>query len=212
MNQMTKRYILTGMPGSGKTSVLQYLEGEGVSQDRLDKELRWLVVQEAATEVIALEQKRGVPQPWEAPDFLDKIVILQKERQRICDQQMTQQGRAVNGPSIAFYDRSPFCTYALGVYLAQLKGEAFSPSHTLSKEMDRCLGGGIYEKQVFFFENLGFIEFTKARQISYEEALIFEKIHIDVYQQFGFDIIFVSKGTITQRGKFVMGCLKKLGC
>ena len=40
-----KRYILTGAPGSGKTAILRQLEREGFG-----------VVDEAATDVIALEQ------------------------------------------------------------------------------------------------------------------------------------------------------------
>ncbi|MEU0486543.1 AAA family ATPase [Streptosporangium sp. NPDC006013] len=51
-----KRYILTGTPGAGKTAILRWLECDGHT-----------VVEEAATDVIALHQARGEPKPWTKP-------------------------------------------------------------------------------------------------------------------------------------------------
>jgi predicted ATPase len=67
---MTQRYILTGGPGSGKSSVLLELERRGE-----------YIVREAAEDVIKLEQARGVERPWEKPDFQRKILRLQIERE-----------------------------------------------------------------------------------------------------------------------------------
>jgi predicted ATPase len=44
-----KRFVLTGTPGSGKTAVIRQLEIDGFS-----------VVEEAATDLIALAQARGI--------------------------------------------------------------------------------------------------------------------------------------------------------
>lgn len=65
-----KRFILTGAPGAGKTAIIRQLEREGFS-----------VVEEAATDVIALEQAQGTAEPWTNPSFLDSIADLQKLRQ-----------------------------------------------------------------------------------------------------------------------------------
>jgi predicted ATPase len=65
-----KRSMLTGTPGSGKTSILHALKSQGYG-----------VVEEAATEVIAREQRRGNLEPHLRPDFIDAIVRLQKHRQ-----------------------------------------------------------------------------------------------------------------------------------
>jgi predicted ATPase len=62
-------YILTGAPGSGKTAVLRMLEDAG-----------YLVVEEAATDVIALGQALGCASPWEEAGFIDKVVALQRRR------------------------------------------------------------------------------------------------------------------------------------
>lgn len=177
-----RRFIFTGTPGSGKTAVIKALE-----------KLGYAVLHEAATDVISQEQAKGIEKPWEESGFVDQITLMQKERQ------MNATGNR------QFYDRSPFCTYALGRYLAHWNHTAFTPSPVSLDEMDRCLKNGVYQNQIFFFENLGFIEPTDARKISYEDALIFEQIHLDVYKEFGFDIMVVPKGlTVTQRYAFIL--------
>lgn len=47
-----KRFIVTGAPGAGKTAIIRQLEHDGFS-----------IVEEAATDVIALEQARGIAEP-----------------------------------------------------------------------------------------------------------------------------------------------------
>ena len=177
-----KRFIFTGTPGSGKTSVSRELEKLGHA-----------VIHEAATDVIAQEQAKGIEKPWEEPEFVDQITYMQKERQ------MNAAG------DLQFYDRAPLCTYALGKYLAHWKGLEFKPLPVLLDEIDRCIKNDVYQNRIFFFENLGFIEHTDARKISYEDALIFEQIHLDVYKEFGFDIMMAPKGlTVTQRCEFIL--------
>ena len=88
-----KRFILTGTPGAGKTVILRRLEQAGFG-----------VVEEAATDVIALEQAEGIAEPWTDPGFIDRVVDLQKQRQL----------RAAALPEpIQFHDRSAICTAAL---------------------------------------------------------------------------------------------------
>jgi len=173
--QKVKRFIFTGTPGSGKTSVLKLL-----------KQKDYRVIPEAATDLIADTQKNGLMEPWKDPSFIEAITFIQKQRQR-----------QTKG-DLQFYDRSPFCTLSLKKYLK------FQESNALKEEIERCLKEGIYQNKVFFFENLGFIEHTEARKISYEEALVFEKIHLNVYKEFGFDIIMVPKGSIEERTEFVL--------
>ena len=136
-----KRYILTGTPGSGKTSIIHALKRQG-----------YAVVEEAATDIIALEQRQGNPEPWRQPDFIDKIVRLQHQRQITI---------ATNPYELQFYDRSPICTYALSRHLG------YPTSPDLLEELERMEREHIYQRPVFFIDNLGFIEPTEARKISF---------------------------------------------
>jgi predicted ATPase len=63
-------YILTGPPGAGKTAVLRQLEING-----------HVVVEEAATDVIALDNALGLAEPRRDHTFIDTIVSLQRQRQ-----------------------------------------------------------------------------------------------------------------------------------
>ncbi|MFD0634363.1 AAA family ATPase [Catenulispora yoronensis] len=66
-----KRYVLTGTPGAGKTTVIEELRRRGHA-----------VVGEAATEVIARRQAAGEAEPWEAAGFVDLVLDVQREWER----------------------------------------------------------------------------------------------------------------------------------
>src|SRR3954464_10825755 len=89
-----KRYILTGTPGAGKTTLIRALAAKG-----------YPVIEEAATDVIALKQLQGVAEPWQEDGFIDDIVFLQQQRQQA----------ALSG-TVQFHDRSAICCYALSRY------------------------------------------------------------------------------------------------
>jgi predicted ATPase len=57
----------------------------------------------------------------------------------------------------------------------------------------------IYQKQVFFIDNLGFTEPTEARKISFEESLRFEQIHEETYAAFGYDCIHIAPQSLAER-------------
>lgn len=179
-----KRYILTGTPGAGKTSILRVLETHGYG-----------IVDEAATAVIALEQARGDAEPWSQPSFIDNVVAMQRQRQ-------TQPAAAAT--NVQVYDRSPICTYALSTYLGH------PISATLSAEIDRITHEQIYERQVFFIRNLGFCEPTAARRISFEDSLEFERIHEESYHAFGYELVDIPAGRLTDRVATVRNSISQL--
>lgn len=176
------RYILTGTPGSGKTSIIRSLEVAGYS-----------VVEEAATDVIALRQAQGIDEEWRHPSFIDDIVTLQKQRQT--------QTAAVN-TSIQFFDRSPVCTYALSVWLG------FPISATLAAEIERIEKDQIFQRRVFFIENLGFCDPTAARRISYEDSLRFEQVHEDTYRSMGYECVKIPRAPLSTRVDQILGVIK----
>jgi predicted ATPase len=173
-----KRYILTGTPGSGKTSILHELKSQG-----------FRVVEEAATGVIAREQRGGNLEPHLRPDFIDAIVRLQKQRQ-------LEAAMAPSDPQ--WYDRSPVCTLALSRYLG------YPPSACLLEEIARIERERIYQKQVFFIENLGFCQPSEARRITFEESLVFEQIHEETYLSLGYDLIKIAPEALSERVHHIM--------
>jgi predicted ATPase len=168
-----KRYILTGTPGCGKTAIIRSLELDGYS-----------IVKEAASDIIALRQAQSVPEPWRRPSFIDDITNLQKQRQT----QVSHSDSAVQ-----FFDRSPLCTYALSRWLG------FPISLALADEIERIREERIYQKQVFFIENLGFCQPTQARRISFEDSLRFEKVHEETYLSFGYECVRVAPQKLSAR-------------
>ncbi len=56
-----KRYIITGGPGAGKTTIINVLEQ------------KFTVIQEAATTIIEEDLSKGISNPWEADDYHIKV-------------------------------------------------------------------------------------------------------------------------------------------
>ncbi len=146
------------------------------------------MVEEAATDVIALEQAHGIAEPWTRPGFIDSVITLQRERQLRASRQ---------SDAVQFHDRCGACTAALAAYLG------YSFSDTLSRELDRILKEEIYQKRVFFLRNLGFIKATEARRITFEETLRFEQIHEETYRKLGFELVYVEPGTVEDRSAVI---------
>ena len=173
---MMQQYILTGAPGAGKTVALRQLEMMGHA-----------VVEEAATDIMALAQANGVAEPHRDPGFLDAIVTLQERRRA---------GRTARGP--VFHDRSPVCTLALARYL-----EIPVPD-LLARALRAIETEEFYARRVFFFRNLGFIVNTDARRISFEDTLRFEQVHEDVYRELGYELVFIEPAGVAVRARRIL--------
>jgi len=93
-------------PRRREDGVVRQLEFDGFS-----------VVQEAADDIIVLEQARAIAEPWKYPSFIDSIVELQRRRHL----------RASHEPDeVQFHNRSAVCTAALAVFLGYRYSEALS--------------------------------------------------------------------------------------
>jgi predicted ATPase len=180
-------YVLTGAPGAGKTAIIRHLERDGFG-----------VVEEAATDVIALEQALGRPEPWSQPGFTDQIVRLQQRRERLAARAGPADPAASGAAAgLIFFDRSPVCTLALSRFL----GLPVSP--LLAAEVDRVAEERVYEPSVFFVRNQGFVAPTSARRISFAESLAFEDVHEQTYRELGFALIDVPAGPLADRTALV---------
>ena len=172
-----KRFVITGAPGAGKTAVIRQLEMDGFS-----------VVEEAATDIIALWHAKGIIEPWTYPGFIDAIVSLQQRRER---------RNACSTDTVQFHDRSVVCTAALTDYLQ------FPRLPNLLHELERIRAEKVFQNEVFFLKNLGFVTPTDARRITYEETLRFEVIHERTYRDLGFTIRWIDRGSVGDRVKLI---------
>ena len=172
-----KRFILTGAPGAGKTVLIRELERRG-----------YPVVEEAATDVIALERARGNPRPHERPDFIEKITRLQLQRLL----------SAFTGP-LQFHDRSVICTAALAEFLG----------YPIPPLLERAIveARTQFEPRVVFVRLLGFIQNTDARRISLEDSIRFEAVHEAVYRRYGFTLNYVQAAEIDARTAAVLAAV-----
>lgn len=177
-----RRYIVTGAPGAGKTSIIRQLELDGFS-----------VVEEAATDVIAVAHARGTVQPHTNPSFIDAIADLQRDRRIRASYQPDE---------VQFHDRCVVCTAALAIYL----GYPFSPF--LAGELERVRKEAIYQNRVFFIRNIGFVTPTEARRISFEDTVRFEKLHEETYRNFGFELVSVEPGSLVERVGIIKAAIR----
>lgn len=168
---MAREFILTGAPGAGKTVILRALEAQGID-----------VIEEAATDVIALDHGRGVEESWRRPEFISDIARLQ----------VTRAARPAVG-AVRVADRSLICTLALAEYLGHPVPEM------LAESIRSMIAAGQYERRVLFVELLGFITRTEARRISLEDSRRFERYHVEAYERFGFELVRIPPLPVDER-------------
>ncbi len=173
---MPSRYILTGAPGAGKTLLIRHLETLGHE-----------IVEEAATDVIALAQARGTERPWDQPSFITDIAALQTFRES-----------APMRSTHRFADRSLFCTLALAEWLNHPVPAA------LLTQAERLAATNWFAPSVFVIKQLATIEHTPARRISFDEATRFAAVHETVYRRYGFDLIPIAPAPIEQRAAIIL--------
>jgi predicted ATPase len=95
-----RRYVLTGAPGAGKTTLADALRRRGHH-----------VVREAATDVVARFQAAGIDDPGHRGQFIAEILRVQHQR-----------AAAAHHP-VQIHDRSPVCTVALARWLGHPEPE-----------------------------------------------------------------------------------------
>lgn len=173
------KYILTGGPGSGKTTTLLALEafhGE-------------FTTREAATDHVAIRTAQGELEPWNDLTFNDDILSLQLTKEKIANNYNAKR---------VFIDRCPIDVLAY----QETYGEEESPK--LKNEVERIVSDSSYSRMVFLTENLGHCIETQARKENLEKALKLESMQERNYSRLGFTVVRIPKGTVSERVEWIL--------
>jgi len=179
--KQSHRFVITGGPGVGKTSILHYLRDNG-----------YHVVGEAATDVIRHALEKGITKPWDKnykSDFNDEILDLQYRRQN-----------ETPDTGLVFFDRSMIDTFTYA--LIPMGGT--KSLKTMASKVQSVVDEQFYNQTVFFIDNLNGCETTEIRHENLEQLKLIEK-HIEQnYRALGFKVVHITKDTVENRAKQIL--------
>lgn len=172
-----RKYILTGGPGSGKSSILLALESQGE-----------YIIREAAEDHIRLRQAQGKKDPWTEHDFQEKILELQCSREFYIPPDRLR----------VFIDRGVLDGLA---YLPDDKRDLYN--QVMRTKIIQEYGYRPYDR-IFLIENLGSTEKTDVRREDQDEALRLENSLYEIYQKHVGDVVRIPAAPLEQRVKQVL--------
>jgi len=175
-----KKYVVTGPPSSGKTTLLGLIS-----------ELGYDVIPESAEQIINGQLKQGGDMvPWNA--------VRRQEFQAELIRRQIEVERAIKGDGLCFLDRAIPDNMAYNLY------DGNTPSDYLLKS---SRNGG-YDC-VFFLEQLPFYEQTKFRKETSQEAKRLSFLLSDVYGSLGYEVVRVAPmGSAERRAEFIMNIIE----
>ena len=178
-----QRYILTGGPGAGKTSIINYLAKRG-----------YLVAPEAATEIIEEELKKNIESPWRADDYHIRMYELISKRQM----------EVQNSPaSIAFFDRGHLDGIS---YILLQKRTLYQ---YVIDRVQSSIDTQYFNNRVFFIDSLGFVVPGPARTEDLQESLQKAQCLEQNYRTMGYEIVHIPPGPIEERAQIIIDYVTK---
>jgi predicted ATPase len=172
---LNNRVIFTGGPGSGKTSVIEFLRQMGYSS-----------APEVGRKVIQAQvELQGTALPWlDKAAFRDEMVLEEIDNYE-----------NFGGTEITFYDRSIIDSYGYS------KLERIPISDLL---LEKC-GELIYCRKVFIFPPWEEIyENDAERKQDFIEAIATYREMVNAYIKFGYELIEVPKVSVKERAQFIV--------
>lgn len=162
-NQTQRKFVITGGPGVGKSSIINYLAKEGHT-----------VVQEAATDIIKEELAKGTQEPWNQDWFEDRVIECHNSRYA---EAVASQAQHI------FFDRGHIDPV---VYILR---RGLELPQNIKEEVQRSIDQALYDKTVFFIDNLGFVEQEDFRVETNDVSISIEKDIKRSYKTLGYKII-----------------------
>ncbi|OEE34511.1 AAA family ATPase [Vibrio ordalii] len=172
---MSNRVVFTGGPGSGKTSVIKFLE-----------QLGYPSATEVGRKVIQIQTERdGVALPWkDKVAFRDAMVLEELNNYKAHDNSV-----------LTFFDRSIIDSYGY----SQLEKIA------ISEILLRSCSELTYHRKVFIFPPWETIyENDIERKQDFNEAVATYHEMVKAYEKFGYELIEVPKVSVQERAEFIL--------
>lgn len=180
MLKQTGLYVITGGPGTGKTSLIEELERSGFK-----------AVEEVARGIIKEQMQQG----GEALPWKNTVLYTKSMLERSIESYLDHAGD--NG--ILFFDRGIPDTLAY----ARLIG--LTDTENIEKAVDKYR----YNKLVFILPPWKEIYCTdKERKQLFNEAIDTYYVMKEVYEKAGYTLIEIPKVPVTERRDFVINCIK----
>ncbi len=175
-----EKYVITGPPSSGKTTLVSLIS-----------QLGYEVIPEAAEQIIDGQLKQGGDMvPWNE--------ARRQEFQAALIRRQIEAERAIKGDGLYFLDRAIPDNIAYNLY------DGNRPSDYL---LESSRNGG-YDC-VFFLERLPFYEQTKFRKETSQEAKRLSFLLSDVYGSLGYEVVNIAPmGSAESRAEFIMDIIK----
>lgn len=179
-NSKQRWYILTGGPGSGKTTLCTYLEH------------RYMVIAEAATSLIGLKLAQKEAEPWNQKEFNANVVHLMQRRAKIAK---------ASGEPVVLFDRGPLDVLAYEIIKTSPDEELMAKIRTFHRSR--------YRPTVFFIENLDSCTQTKERVEDLKESKIIAERLKKTYTSLGCKLIQIPSGPVEERAKRIIDVIEK---
>ena len=172
---MNQKYIITGAPGTGKTSIINALKERGYS-----------CVEENSREIIA-EQiiNGGEILPWKNQIAFENLISSKRAKQYA----------SIPKDEIYFFDRSAIDC------IAYLKANNLEASDEILEAIKNCE----FNSNVFYTPIWKEIYTNDSeRKEIIDEAIAIEKLLLETYILFGYHLIEIPKFTIKERVDFIL--------
>lgn len=185
--KQSHRYVITGGPGVGKTSIIRHL-----------KEMGYHVVGEAATDVIRHSLDKGIEKPWDKEyksDFNDEILDLQQHRQN-----------EIPDTGLVFFDRSMIDTFTYAI----IPMGGTKSLEIMASKVQSVIDKQFYHQTVFFIDNLNGCEKNEIRHENLDQLHMIEKHLEQSYLALGYTVVHITKDTVENRAKQILAHIERV--
>lgn len=179
---MPKKIVITGGPGTGKTSLVSFLLNQG-----------YQCMPEISREITTEAQKKGIDQLFLKDPILFSQKLLEGRMKQFKDNQNLKN-------TFLFFDRGLPDVTAYMDYTNTLYPEHFSKTcHSFKYDLVFLLPPW---KEIYKQDN--------ERYETFEEALIIHEYLLKGYEKYGYKVIKIPFGSLEERKEFIFNKLREL--